>query len=86
MKKHSYVKSFKINVTYLEKENILNFEIFFNNRLIINENVYFIDIPMLKEGIINDVCIESKKPILVTGCLWTFWLLSRSILEINPRR
>lgn len=61
-------KSFKINIAYLERENILNFEIYFKNRLIIKENAFYIDIPTLKEGIVNDVGIESKKPIIVTGC------------------
>ncbi|MFW9972429.1 MAG: hypothetical protein ACFFDF_19750, partial [Candidatus Odinarchaeota archaeon] len=60
--------SIKITATYLEKENVLNFEIYFKNKLVVNEQAFYIDIPTLKKGILNDIDFESKKPILVTGC------------------
>ena len=48
-------KSFRINVAYLERENVLNFEIYFKDRLIAKEDAFYIDIPTLKEGIVNDI-------------------------------
>ena len=68
------LKSFRINVDYLKREHVLNFEIYFNDRLIVKEDAFFINIPTLKEGIVNDISIvdtvfsQDKNPILVTGC------------------